>query len=383
MPTAPPPTNIFISLPSVRNKPRALRAGICYLGPNARRINYAVRNSEVAELLAIEAENFKPPISRAFRRAARAAILWPEEIADLVESGRPLTELASIGPFLEKTIKRWFDSPPKLAKPPAIRRDFIFRTDAKRILQKNPSWLSELHGDLQMHTEWSDGAGTIASMAAEAAKRNYEFIAITDHAKGLRIAGGINEQELTAQAEEIERVNGELKKAKNRLCVLRSVELNLSVNGEPDIDRKTLAKLDIVLGAFHSALRRTDDQTARYLAALKQPCLNILGHPRTRIYNYRMGLNADWERVFDTAAANNKAVEIDCYPDRQDLNMDLLKLARKTGVKISLGTDAHHPWQLEAIELGLAAAISAKIPKERILNFMSREELIAWAKRRH
>jgi len=339
-------------------------------------------NSEVAELLAKEAENFKPPLSRAFRRASRAAILWPEEIPSLLEPGRALSELPAVGPFLEKFIRRWVDAPPKLEKPPPIRRDFIFRTEAQRLLAANPAWMASLRGDLQMHTEWSDGAGTIAAMANEAVKRKYEFIAITDHAKGLRIAGGINEQELAAQSAEIEEVNAELKSAKQSFRVLRSVELNLNVDGEGDIAPKTLAKMDVVLGAFHSALRRTDDQTPRYLAALKQPYLNILGHPRTRIYNYRLGLDADWERVFAMAAERDKAVEIDCYPDRQDLNVGLLKLARKAGVRISIGTDAHHPWQLEAMELGLAAAIKARIPRERIINFMTRSELLQWAKKR-
>lgn len=346
------------------------------------RAQRVLTNREVAELLAREAEEFKPPISRAFRRASRAAILWSEEISSVVESGRSLTELESIGPFLEKLIRRWLDAPPEMDEPPEIRRDFIFRTEARKILATNPSWLPALHGDLQMHTEWSDGAGSIAAMAEEAARRNYEFIGITDHAKGLRIAGGINEQELAGQGEEIEEVNAHLKSSKSRLRVLRSIELNLSVHGEGDIEPGTLAKLDIVLGAFHSALRRTDDQTERYIAALKQPYLNILGHPRTRIYNYRLGLKADWERVFATAAEYDKAVEIDCYPDRQDLNVDLLKHARKSGVKISIGTDAHHPWQLEAIDLGLAAAIRGKIPRERILNFMTRDELIRWARKR-
>jgi histidinol phosphatase-like PHP family hydrolase len=134
------------------------------------------------------------------------------------------------------------------------------------------------------------------------------------------------------------------------------------------------------LGAFHSALRKTDDQTNRYIAALKLRGLNILGHPRGRIYNYRLGLQADWIRVFETAAKLDKAVEIDCYPDRQDLDGERLKLARKAGVRISLGTDAHHPWQLEFIRFGLAAAIRAKIPKDRIINFMDRDKLLSWAK---
>jgi histidinol phosphatase-like PHP family hydrolase len=92
-------------------------------------------------------------------------------------------------------------------------------------------------------------------------------------------------------------------------------------------------------------------------------------------------LNADWPRVFAETARLDKAVEIDCYPDRQDLNVELLKIARAHGMRISLGTDAHHPWQLEFIELGLAAALRAKIPPDRILNFMPILELKTWAQR--
>ena len=121
-----------------------------------------------------------------------------------------------------------------------------------------------------------------------------------------------------------------------------------------------------------------NDETAR-LAALRNPHVHILGHPRGRIYNFRLGLKADWPRVFAEAARLDKALETDCYPDRQDLNVALLKIAREHGTRISLGTDAHHPWQLDFIELGLAAALRAKIPADRIVNFMPVVELKAWA----
>src|SRR6185437_5885862 len=123
---------------------------------------------------------------------------------------------------------------------------------------------------------------------------------------------------------EIARVNREFS---GRIQVLRSIELNLDTQGNGDMDSDALDELDLVLGAFHSALRKTEDQTERYLAALRNPQLNILGHPRGRIYNYRLGLKADWPRVFGLAAELDKAVEIDSYPDRQDLNVDLLILA--------------------------------------------------------
>ena len=139
-----------------------------------------------------------------------------------------------------------------------------------------------------------------------------------------------------------------------------------------------LAALDVVLGCFHSALRKSEDQTERYLRALRNPEIQILGHPRGRIYNFRLGLTADWMRVFEVAAELDKAVEIDAYPDRQDLNVELLRLAKRAGCRISLGTDAHGPTQLPFIELGLAAALTAGIAADRILNFMNRSELCGW-----
>jgi len=116
-----------------------------------------------------------------------------------------------------------------------------------------------------------------------------------------------------------------------------------------------------------------------YLAALRNPEIHILGHPRGRVYNYRVGLRADWEKVFGTAAELDKAVEIDGYPDRQDLNIDLLKLANKAGCRISFGTDSHGAAQLRFMEYSAASALIAGVPRDRILNFMSLNELIQWA----
>jgi putative hydrolase len=133
------------------------------------------------------------------------------------------------------------------------------------------------------------------------------------------------------------------------------------------------------VGCFHSALRRKEDQTERYLNTLRNPSIHILGHPRGRIYHFRPGLTADWARGFALAADFDKAVEIDCYPDRQDLSIDLLEIARKEGCRISMGTDAHGPLQLSFMELGIAASIRARLDPERILNRMPTDQLLEWA----
>jgi histidinol phosphatase-like PHP family hydrolase len=157
------------------------------------------------------------------------------------------------------------------------------------------------------------------------------------------------------------------------------VELNVSPDGRVDLDPAFLAGLDLRLGAFHSRLRLTEDQTERYLAALRNPHLDVLAHPRGRIFNFRLGLSADWARVFECARQHDRAVEIDAYPDRQDLDGELLALARETGVRISIGSDAHAPGQLAFLEYGVAAGLRARIPREQILNCMPVDDLLAWS----
>jgi histidinol phosphatase-like PHP family hydrolase len=336
-------------------------------------------NTDVAELLARQAERESGILSRAFRRAARSAFLWPEEVTAVVAQNRSLTELHAIGPFIERQIQRWIDKHARLRQTvAAIRKDFISLAEAKQLLTRKQAWATSLRGDLQMHSRWSDGSGTIADMANAATERLYQYIAITDHSKGLKIAGGIDERALQKQRAEIAKLNVSLQKSGKNLVVLRSIELNLNPRGEGDISPDSLRSLDLVLGSFHSSLRIAEDQTDRYVAALRNSHIQILGHPRGLIYNFRIGLRADWPRVFAEATKLDKALEVDCYPDRQDLNVALLKIAREHGTRISLGTDAHHPWQLEFIELGLAAVLRARLPPEQIVNFMPVMDLKSW-----
>jgi histidinol phosphatase-like PHP family hydrolase len=336
------------------------------------------RNSDLAELFALAAETAKMPLQKALRRASRKAFMWPEEASLLLEEGRDLTELPAVGPHLARLITGWIQNPPEVPPSPETRRGYLTLTEASSQLENNAKFASSVKGDLQMHTRWSDGSGTVEEMARAAAQRGHEYIAITDHSKGLKIAGGIDEQQLRQQAEEINAVNASTRAEGMRVEVLRSIELNLNPRGDGDMDPRSLRDLDLVLGCFHSSLRKKEDQTERYLSALRNPDIQILGHPRGRIYNFRLGLTADWERVFGLAAELDKAVEIDGYPDRQDLNVDLLKLAKKAGCRISLGTDSHDPLQLRFIEYSLAAASLARVPSDRILNFMTARELREW-----
>src|SRR4029453_8245152 len=128
-----------------------------------KRIHSVLSNTDIAELLAQQAERETGIFSPAYRRASRSAFLWPEEVSHLLAQKRPLTELRGIGPFIEKQIRNWIDEVPCRPKTvPAIRRDFISMAEARRLLAARPSWPEKLRGDLQMHSRWSDGSATIA-----------------------------------------------------------------------------------------------------------------------------------------------------------------------------------------------------------------------------
>ena len=302
----------------------------------ARAVNPTIDNAEIAELLSLEAVEAAYVLQRAYRRAARSAFLWPVEARDLVADNRSLQELSHVGPALEKKIRGWIKKGIHPPSPPALRRQFLTLVESRVRLQKNRTWREQLRGDLQMHTKWSDGSADIYAMAEAAISRGYDYIAITDHSQGLSIANGLDEQRLTNQRAEIENVNRLLGATGSKLTVLRSIEMNLNTRGQGDMSPKVLRSLDVVLGSFHSSLRKAEDQTDRYIAALRNPHIQILGHPRGRIYNYRIGLKADWKVVFEEAASLDKAVEIDAYPDRQDLNLSLIKMARTCGTRISM-----------------------------------------------
>src|SRR3954463_100672 len=176
------------------------------------------------------------PLQKALRRASRKALMWPEEAAVMVQEDRSLTELPGIGPSLNKIIRRWMDDPPEIPTLPEIRAHFLTVTEARAALAKQPAWSTDVKGDLQMHTQWSDGSGSVEEMARAAVERGYEYIAITDHSKGLKIAGGINEEQLQQQGEEIAAVNASLLSEGQTVLVLRSVELNLDPKGTGDMD---------------------------------------------------------------------------------------------------------------------------------------------------
>jgi histidinol phosphatase-like PHP family hydrolase len=335
-------------------------------------------NVDIAELLARCGEQAEGHRARAYLSAARAALMWAEEASALLAEGRSLTELERVGPSLARKVTAWMGNEPEVPEPPPMRKGFSSFAAARAIWAAEPSW-RPLRGDLQMHTVYSDGKESVADMALEGAARGYDYVAVTDHSQGLKIAGGMDPATLELQGREIAALNEALAADGVDLYVLRGLEMNIDVDGARDMEPHDLAPLELVLGSFHSALRRSEDQTRRYLAALEDPHVDVIGHPRGRRFNQRLGVSAEWPRVIEAAAAGGKALEIDCYPDRQDLSVELLELVRDAEGWVSIGTDAHNRSEMRFIDIGVAAAISAGIPKSRVLNFMGRDELLAWA----
>jgi histidinol phosphatase-like PHP family hydrolase len=336
-------------------------------------------NGQLAELLARASDREEAHRARALRRASRWALVWPEEAAVLAEQ-EGLTELRAVGPWVAGIVEGWLEDPPPVPDPPETRRGFVTLAEAQRLVERGPAWHGAFRTDLQMHTTWSDGVVPLEEMVGLAAQNGRSCVAITDHSKGLPIARGMDEPTLLRQIAEIDELDRRRMAGEPGPVLLRSIEMNLAPDGSGDMDPDVLAGLDLVLGAFHSKLRVTEDQTDRYLAAVRNPTVHVLAHPRGRRWNSRAGLQADWPRVFAAAAEAGTALEVDSFPDRQDLEVSLLEVARESEAWISIGTDAHRPDELRHLRLGVAAAVAAGFPPDRILNVLPPDEIRAWAR---
>jgi histidinol phosphatase-like PHP family hydrolase len=335
-------------------------------------------NGRLADLLYGAAAHHQDQRQRALRRTARYALVWEEEAAAILGEGRSLTELDGVGPWVARMVEELIENPPEDEDENPLRTGFITYSQATAVLEGEPSWKDEIRADLQMHSTYSDGTLPIIGMAAAAAEIGYEYIAITDHSKGLKIAGGFDEATLALQGKEIDAVNAELTELDSGLTVLRSIELNFDTKGDGDMDPGALSELDVVVGSFHSRLRVAEDQTPRCMGAVRNPDVQIMGHPTGRMFGVRHGVQADWERVFAEGARLGKAFEINAQPNRQDLSVPMLRLAEASGVWFSIGTDAHSAGELGNVELSLAAAVLAGIPKERIVNYLPLEAFLEW-----
>jgi histidinol phosphatase-like PHP family hydrolase len=338
-------------------------------------------NADLGELLWSAGREEANHRRRALEKASRASRFWPEEAADLAGAGRSLTELRAVGPWVAARIHAWLDDPPVVPEPDENRRGFLTSAEVRRALDADPAWEATPCADLQMHTTSSDGGLPLDEMVAAARALGRSYVAITDHSETLAIAHGMTAAQLAEQGAAIDAMNRALEAEGEPFRILRSMEVDLFADGSLDMDDASLSSLDLVLGAFHSKLRSKEDETERYIAALRQPRLHVLAHPKARMFGRRPGLTADWRRVFGEAARLGKALELDATVWRQDLNVELATIAREEGVQwFSIGSDAHTASELEFLPFGMATAALAGIPRERILNYRPVEFVRAWAR---
>lgn len=328
---------------------------------------------------------------RAYAQAAAAVLALEVPLDRLRRPGRTLPRLPRIGPssahiLLElldegasPTVERLIESRGQrtaIGRGQALRQGFLSRAAALEVLALAGATLrARYRGDLQMHSTWSDGEDTVQAMAEGCRARGYAWCAMTDHAGGLPIAGGLSAARLRAQADAIAGVNRDLAGA---FHVLAGVEANITPSGAVDVEPQARRALDLVVAAPHSGLRTAQPQTARLVAAVTTPGVHILGHPRGRKYGARAGIAADWTRVFAAAARAGVAIELDGDPARQDLDCTLAVQARDAGCLFALDSDAHAVSQLWYADLALAHALLAGIPVERIVNCWPLERLRAW-----
>ncbi|MBM3142519.1 MAG: DNA polymerase/3'-5' exonuclease PolX [Chloroflexi bacterium] len=238
--------------------------------------------------------------------------------------------------------------------------------------------LSDIKGDIHVHTNWSDGHDSIEAMARAAKAIGYQYLAITDHSAGRGIAHGLNEERLRQQIDEIKRLNQQLE----GIRLLTGIEVDIRANGSIDLPEGLLADLDIVIAAIHSAMTQSEEQiTKRILGAIENPHIDVIAHPTCRLLGEREPVAIDMEAVFRAAAKYDKALEINAMPSRLDLKDIHAYRARELGVKLIMGTDAHSTAQLGFMRFGIGVARRGWCQPEHILNTKPVEEILAFLKR--
>jgi putative hydrolase len=309
---------------------------------------------------------------RAFLRAAAAvAELPPGELPARIAAGT-LEELPGIGPVTRRVIEE-----AAAGEVPSYIRHLEEETevplgDAGREVRR------ALRGDCHVHSNWSDGGAEIEAMARAAMGIGHEYLVLTDHSPRLTVAHGLDRARLLAQLDELDRLNEELAPFR----ILSGMEVDILLDGELDLDDDLLARLDVVVASVHSKLRMgQEEMTARMVRAMANPHADILGHCTGRIVVGRGRPQSafDATEVFEVCAANGKAIEINCRPERQDPPDDLLDLALDLGCSIAIDTDAHAPGQLEWQAYGCDKAADHAIDTERIVNTKTADDLVAWA----
>ena len=332
-----------------------------------------------------------------YKRAARAVIALPVPLSQLVDAGT-LRDVPYIGPSSARILMELVESGSsktvdqavaasrhrdKIEKARGTRDRFLSQFAMEEALARpaGPAIVAKagFRGDFQMHSTWSDGSERIETMADACMALGHGCMGVTDHSYGLPVARGMSMTDAGHQHREIDELNERLR---GRFRVFKGVEANILADGSLDLQPDERAIFEFVVASPHSALRQEHDQTARMVAAVRQPGVAILGHPRGRMYNTRRGVAADWAQVFAAAADRQVAIEIDGNWHRQDIDAVLARQALDAGCLFALDSDAHSAGELRFTDYSIAHARIAGVPSSRVINCWSDARLERWMEER-
>jgi putative hydrolase len=306
----------------------------------------------------------------AFRKAADAIRDRPvDELRELAAQGR-IGDLPGIGSSTARVIAQALDGEVP---------EYLARLEAEAAPDAGPGApiRAALQGDLHLHSNWSDGGATIEAMARKAAELGHRYMALTDHSPSLSIAHGLEPERLETQLDLVATLNEELAPFR----ILKGIEVDILDDGRLDQDDDLLAELDVVVASVHSKLRMSEQpMTDRMVAAMANPNSDILGHCTGRMVlgKGRPESTFDADLVFGVCKHFDKAVEINCRPERLDPPMRLLEQVVATGCKVSIDSDAHAVGQLEWQPYGCARAAEAGVPPDDVVNAWPVDRLLEW-----
>jgi len=264
--------------------------------------------------------------------------------------------------------------------PPELREDRGEVQAAKANKLPKLIQLKDIKADLQTHSTWSDGKLSMLEMARAAAKRGMKVIAFTDHSVSLGVTGGLSMDDHKEQAAEIRKIQKELE---NKILVLHASEVEIKADGSLDYPDEFLASLDLVVASLHTSLRQPREKvTQRVINAIRNPHVDIIGHPTGRLIPDREGADLDMEAVLNAAAETGVALEINAHPSRLDLDDVYARRAKGLGIPISINTDAHSEEDLDMLFYGVATARRAWLTKKDVINAWSTKKLLDWLKKR-
>ena len=261
------------------------------------------------------------------------------------------------------------------------RQRFLAQAEVTSVLAEAPEDLSprRLRGAFHWHTTGSDGRAALSAMANACRRRGASWAVVSDHSKGLEVASGLDPEGVRLQRRQVDGWN---QRWGDELHLLQGLEVEILEDGTIDISAAERSEVECVVAAVHRGMRGDRDQTERLLRAVTTEGVDVLAHPRARLFQQRPGIRARWERVFAACAQAEVAVEINGFPRRQDLDWELTRLAADAGCWFLLASDAHAIGHLGFDHTACAIAARAGVPATRILNFHNQERFVDWLRLR-